>query len=240
MHDQLRDLGREIANQHSPYWLWQPQHIVNAHKQIEKRNAIQGIMADRMELEIRRHRGESMDNICGVISSLAPSLAELNVLVIRGGYWNHVIGQISRELVWLRWSSIGQRNLRVSLNNLRVLELYGAYSLEELWEADNDAPVQLRELVIYNSFKFQRFPNSIGCLKELRKIVIEGNTKILSLPEEFCRLQSLEHLQLGCPELLSLPSGFGNLRNLRYLNLYDCYRLMLTSENFQHMTKLEF
>ncbi|XP_057863882.2 disease resistance protein TAO1 isoform X1 [Cryptomeria japonica] len=111
---------------------------------------------------------------------------------------------------------------------------------------------------------FQRLPNSIGCLKELKKIVIKGGN-VRSLPEEFCLLQLLEHLELlSCGMLSSLPSKFGDLTNLRYLdlsrcmnlrrlpvsfknlmllqhlNLQMCRELILMSDDFQNITKLEF
>lgn len=81
------------------------------------------------------------------------------------------------------------------------------------------APVQLREFIISECYSLRRFPNSKGCLNELKKILIIGS-KIESLPEEFCRLQLLEHLELrSCGMLSSLPSSFGDLANLRYVDL---------------------
>lgn len=60
--------------------------------------------------------------------------------MISGDYLNEVTGEASRELVWLRWSNFGQRNLPtpLSLKDLRVLELSGGDHLEELWEAESD------------------------------------------------------------------------------------------------------
>ncbi|GLJ52293.1 hypothetical protein SUGI_1112360 [Cryptomeria japonica] len=201
----------------------------------------------------------------------APSLVGLKLLVIRGDCFNQVIGEVSRELVWLRWWDIGQRNLptQLPLENLRVLEISeefaGENRLEELWESESNAPVQLRELDISHCYNFQRLPNSIGCLHELKKVVIRYSDNVRSLPEKFCCLQLLEHLELPyCVMLSSLPSSFGNLRNLRYLdlswckslrslpvsfknlmllqylNLGGCKELILTSDAFQNITKLEF
>ncbi|GLJ33583.1 hypothetical protein SUGI_0675240 [Cryptomeria japonica] len=103
------------------------------------------------------------------------------------------------------------------------------------------APVQLRELVIFNCHNFQRFPNFIGCLKELRKIVVGGGSNsIKSLPEEFCYLQSLQHLELMFSNRLeSLPSNFGNLTNLRHLNLYGCGKLRMLPISFKKLMLLQ-
>ncbi|GLJ38481.1 hypothetical protein SUGI_0784140 [Cryptomeria japonica] len=126
------------------------------------------------------------------------------IFVIKGEYFNRAIYNVSRELVWLRWIEIRQRNLPfgLSLKKLSVLELYeeyftkGEHHLEELWEADTDAPVQLTVLVISGCKRFQRFPDSIGRVDVLKKIVIIQGFNLTSLPEEFCHLQSLEHLEL--------------------------------------------
>ncbi|GLJ33565.1 hypothetical protein SUGI_0674930 [Cryptomeria japonica] len=177
--------------------------------------------------------GKLMVKTNGGIWQLSPSLVGLKYLITSGNSFCEVMVEVSRELVWLRWFQIGQRNLPsgLSLKNLRVLELYekndmffkkAEHHLEKLWgETEGEAPVQLRELIISHCRNFQGFPKSIGHLKHLKKIVIIASWNVRSLPNEFCLLQSLEHLVFHCP-LLSLPNNFGNPSNLRYLNLADC------------------
>ncbi|XP_057831176.2 disease resistance protein RPV1 isoform X2 [Cryptomeria japonica] len=204
MHDHLKDLGREIAIQQSPYRLWSPQQSPQ-----------QIIIAD-------------------------------NEAQVTGNYYNQVIGDKSRELVWLRWFHHGQRNLHSlsSLKNLRVLELNeelwaNKHHLEELWQTDSTGPVLLRELVIYGCSKVEGFPKSIGCLINLKKIVLSYGSKMKSLPESFCLFQSLEHLELlVCVKLSSLPSSFGNLRNLRHLDLSGCTELSVLPDSFKKLILL--
>ncbi|XP_059077734.1 uncharacterized protein LOC131074470 isoform X4 [Cryptomeria japonica] len=141
--------------------------------------------------------GKLIVSINRVHWSIIPSLLGLKYLVISGDFFNQLIEDISRTLVWLRWFQIGQRNLPpgLSLRKLRVLELCerGEYHLEELLgETHDEAPVQLRQLLISECHKFQGFPNTMGHLIHLKKIVIIGGHNVRSLPDEFCLLLSLE------------------------------------------------
>ncbi|XP_059073559.1 disease resistance protein RPV1-like [Cryptomeria japonica] len=274
MHDHLRDLGREIANKDSPYRLWLPQQIIDVEKYEENRIRIQGIMATSTQIRwsyytedetfpamvekvgeiddshISCSNGNLMVNTNRGIWSLAPSLVGLKIFVTSGNYFNQVIGQVSGELIWLRWFQIGQRNLPSGLvwKKLRVLELYedwissAEHHIEELWrETESEAPMQLRELRVSGCYKFQRFPKSIGRLNHLEKIVIIKGYNDTTLPDEFCLLPSLEHLVLyQCEMLSSLPSNFGNLRNLRHLNLSCCAKLRRFPDSFKSLMLLEY
>ncbi|GLJ27319.1 hypothetical protein SUGI_0536140 [Cryptomeria japonica] len=220
--------------------------IVNNEDQ--KRIGIRGIMATSLRTKWDFYNslpaedlGESshtelMVNTSSGIWTLAPSTLGLKIIVAQGCNLNHVVSEVSRDLVWLRWFDIGQTNLQslIPFKNLRVLELYEDWTrtnhlLRELWVAEGDAPMRLRVLVISGCLEFQGFPKSIGYLKHLKKIVLDSTAMMMnmeSLPEELCLLQSLEHLDLiMCGELSSLPNSMGNLRNLRHLNLRLCRKL---------------
>ncbi|GLJ27317.1 hypothetical protein SUGI_0536120 [Cryptomeria japonica] len=201
-----------------------------------------GYCSSHTELMVNTNRG---------IWTLAPSILGLKIIVARGQNLNHVISEVSRGLVWLRWFYIGQRNLQSLslLKNLRILELYEdwrrkKHHLRELWVAESAAPLQLRELVIYGCRECQGFPKTIGYLKHLKKIVLDSKAfrmmNVVSLPEEFCLLQSLEHLELNqCVELSSLPNRIGNLKNLRHLALGGCNKLGRLPDSFKHLTLLQ-
>ncbi|GLJ52950.1 hypothetical protein SUGI_1127880 [Cryptomeria japonica] len=191
--------------------------IINYANKKERRNGIRGITTITT----------GMEELLSYREEVAPYLAALKLLVMRGDYFNQIINE-----VWLRWSEIGQRNLppQHSLKNLRVLQLEGGYfgktHLEELWEAESDAPLQLRELVISNCYNFQRLPNSIGCLIELKKIAITGSSNVRSLPEEIFHLQllSISHYR-GCGDLILRSDDFQNITKLEFLDLSGCNQL---------------
>ncbi|GLJ33275.1 hypothetical protein SUGI_0669460 [Cryptomeria japonica] len=251
MHDHLIDLGREIAENQSPYRLWSPQQIMNVDNEVQG-IAIRGIttIAARSTSEIEEFPqcspgGKLIVNTNRGPYRLEPSSLRLKFFHVTGNCYKQVIGELSRELVWLRWNGIEQRNLQSlsSLKNLRILELYGngyhgGHCLKELW-TENNAPMQLRELTIQGCSEFQRFPKSIGCLRHLKKIVVSYGSKLKNLPEEFCLLQSLEQLELNGPELSSLPKSFGDLRNLRHLDLHNCSKLKRLPISFKELTLLQ-
>ncbi|KAH9301321.1 hypothetical protein KI387_012904, partial [Taxus chinensis] len=68
---------------------------------------------------------------------LTPSSLGLIYFDAWGHYCEQEIADLSIGLVWLCWYKHGQRNLpsRLSLKNLRILELYECDDLVELWEA---------------------------------------------------------------------------------------------------------
>ncbi|XP_057852039.2 disease resistance protein RPV1 [Cryptomeria japonica] len=250
MHDHLRDLGREIANQRSPYRIWFPHQIIKVYNEAQSIR-IRGIASTTAGSRIGSEEfprcspgGKVMVNTDGGPCELTPSSLGLKIFQVAGSSYNEIVGDISRELLWLRCFDVGQRNLSSfrSLENLRVLELHEKddRQLEELWETDSDAPVQLRGLVISYCYKFQRFPNSIGCLSHLKKVVLNSASSLRDLPTEFGLLRSLEHLELiWCVELSSLPSSFGDLNNLRHLSLEGCEKLRSLPASFKKLIFLQ-
>ncbi|GLJ33496.1 hypothetical protein SUGI_0673810 [Cryptomeria japonica] len=247
MHDQLRDLGKDIAKGRSPYRVWSTQQIIDMQNQSTERVPIRGIKAATDDFYEESHYGtpfeECMELVRGStrrFKRLAPS-----ILVVKENYFTEELATISPGLVWLRWIMFSQRALPLwlSLKNLRVLELPDAEHIEELWSDSADLPLELRELNLVDAPSFLRFPRSIRCLKHLKKISLTGNMydSIDRLPEGFYLLQSLEHIQLrACVKLTSLPSNFGLLTNLRHLDLSYCRELRMLPESFKQLIHLQY
>ncbi|KAH9289138.1 hypothetical protein KI387_033255 [Taxus chinensis] len=246
MHDHLRDLGREVANRQSPYRLWFPRQII--HIQPAEEIFIRGIKSRIVDSDgFHPSQGEIKVNTSKGFRSLKPCILGLKIFVGSGHFLNQEMSERSRELVWLRCSEFEEKNLPawLSLESLRILELYWATNLQILWEAATDAPLQLRELVIDYCKRFKGFPRSIGRLKHLKILKLNANygygeeSTMGSLPEEFCLLQSLQHLQLrACRNLSTLPRRFGDLTNLRHLDL-SCSNLLSLPSRFGDLTNLQ-
>ncbi|GLJ15088.1 hypothetical protein SUGI_0246630 [Cryptomeria japonica] len=216
MHDHLRDLGREIASTLSPYRLWSPSQLMVINKQEE----IRGIILNRVSNHIH--------NIPDSLVTRSMCVDGLKVFVKGEGYgFGSQISSLSRELVWLRCTGISLRYLPsiMPLKNLRVLELHSYYDGIDVWEDWTNTLVQLRVLIVYLCHDLRSIPKSIGDIKNLTKLCLTW-CNARNLPEEFCHLQSLEHLQLQYfKKLLSLPSCFGHLTELRHLDLGYCVAL---------------
>ncbi|GLJ31732.1 hypothetical protein SUGI_0638110 [Cryptomeria japonica] len=246
MHDYLRDLGREIANRRAPYRLVFPKQIIftRPREKIRIRGMINATGNYCYSL-----KGKIIMKTSERIRRLRPGSLRLNLFVGSGDFLNQEVCKLSRDLIWLRWKDYNHTNLPpwLSLQNLRVLELNGALNLQELWTDDACAPLQLRELTITGTWSasFERFPKSISNLKHLKKIALLGyvgkEIGIKGLPEEFCDLQSLEHLELRhCILLSSLPTRFGDLKKLRHLDLCSCKALRTLPVSFQQLRNLKY
>ncbi|XP_059065640.1 disease resistance protein Roq1-like [Cryptomeria japonica] len=250
MHDQLRDLGREIAKEWSPHRIWSTEQIKDIQKQaaMERVILIRGINAatDDFYEECSFHHGTPFEGCMELLRSCSTKFKSLtpSILVVDGNYFTEECATLFPALLWLRWSNIPGPILPswLMLKNLRVLELPDAGQLQELWN-DTDPPLELRELNLQYAKSFLKFPGSIGCLKHLKKISVDAPVTYLvdSLPEGFCLLESLEHLQLsGFEKLTSLPREFGLLTNLRHLDLSDCSDLRMLPDSFKQLINLQY
>ncbi|GLJ10473.1 hypothetical protein SUGI_0128900 [Cryptomeria japonica] len=246
MHDHLRDLGRDLAKRHSPSRIWLAEQIFNTRKQAREIMPICGIKNTEYINRSAHHQPplEKFIKVMGFSNKWfrrsQSSMVGLRILV---GSGNMFIKEFARasDLVWFRCYNFQKKNLHswTSLRNLRILELLCAGNLHELW-ADKHPPLQLRELIISDGYKLQRFPTSIGCLKNLKKITLIGKYNLLkNLPNEFCGLQSLQHLELPYCEISCLPTSFGNLKNLRHINLQNCKELKLLPVSFKQLIHLQ-
>ncbi|XP_057839610.2 disease resistance protein RPV1 [Cryptomeria japonica] len=251
MHNHLRDLGREIAIECSPHRLWSTKQMT---KIMSYREEIRGIMAATTQFVACPAHNEFP--ICR--DRYPPPFEEcinlrfwflLKLLVVAGDYFTADFPGQPKHLVWLRWFDFQQTKLPawLSLTNLRVLELYGTSSLQQLWENNAQPPKELREMIITATEGniFHSFPSIISGLERLTKIALISyhgqEFRFSRLPDEFCDLQSLEHLELRqCESLLSLPARFGDLRNLQHLDLCSCKQLRMLPVSFKQLTHLKY
>eukprot|EP00253_Pinus_taeda_P028447 PITA_28447 len=257
MHDQLRDLGREIADDASlPRRLWlSPEKIDDLLQQSSEMNEVRGIRStdDYSSVMPRCQRSSELFWHCfmKLCNNQYPfhgsgiCLRNLQLLHCRGFLVKRILTKVRfPTLVWLRWDNCPYSSLHSSisyLKNLRVLQVEGR-KLKTLWKKESQAPSKLRELEIKASLS--SIPESIGKLTQLERIVIRpylmyGKVNLTQLPEEFCSLQSLKVLVLdGFSEMKSLPECFGKLSSLHRMQLPGCSSLRSLPDSLGDLTSL--
>lgn len=254
MHDHLRDLGKSIAQESNPRRLWgaTTQNINDLLEQsYPEPPQVRGIrMAPRSTLTdtcndpLFSSERRSSDRLLGI--------NKLQLLEAEGDFVESILTWLRcPNLIWLSWNKCPFSSLPPSLpvRDLRVLEVNGS-ELQELWQPQSQVPMQLRELNV--SAPLLRFPNSLGQLKQLEKLVAE-ETNLGTLPKEFCYLACLKYLKLKDYKMQilpnsagkkvtnlqigqgrgmqNLPDSMGNLTNLQLSDLRQCKSLemLLTS-----------
>jgi Leucine-rich repeat (LRR) protein len=119
------------------------------------------------------------------------------------------------------------QSLHLSSNNITSIptSIGDLTALEELW---------------LGWTPISSIPTSIGNLTSLRELHLgQMDTPLVTLPDEFCNLESLEWLALGGSGLEYLPADFGDLQSLESLFLWGN---LLTSlpESFGNLISLDY
>lgn len=177
MHDHLRDLGRSLANKESLRRIWR----------------ITGNRSEPYSPDKKIKNSAERDRL----------VSELQGPDGMGSYLESVFNfDFPPQPIMLRWHNYPYSASKFSTENLRILYIKGDDS-EIPWEHESEAPlVELRELYVIAASRLSKIPQSIGQLKHLEIIVLNGyymDTKLLleTLPDEFCQLVSLKHLELS-------------------------------------------
>eukprot|EP00253_Pinus_taeda_P026710 PITA_26710 len=254
MHNHLRDMGREIGEVSSlPRRFCGPtanidDFLHNEQLITQVRGIRTGISTarDNESAEVRGDRESWYQRILrhdpSVKSLSRLRNSNLKLLDVEDGDWLRISERLDApNLLWLRWRKCSYSSLhKVPLKNLRVLEVISSV-LKKLWKGQDQAPLQLRELVIDSPLS--KLPKSIGRLKDLELIILKCPSmgKLKSLPDEFCDLTSLRHFELtGCSEMKYLPDSLGNLENLEHINLSWSENLRRLPNSFGALMKLKY
>eukprot|EP00253_Pinus_taeda_P035027 PITA_35027 len=250
MHDQLRDLGRDIARDELPHRFSDPaENIRDLLQQPSGITEVRGIRIfvnndmDSWRQMIGALFGNCVMELYNRLQntryrSLGIGITHLQLIQTRGHLLGHILRRAhSPNLLWLSWYDCPYSYLPswIPLKNLRVLKVYGTV-FKALWQGRSQAPIQLRELEIFG--KLSKIPKSIGQLIHLEQIFF-SYVSFQKLPEEFCQMRCLRVLGFErCYNLKALPDSFGNLTNLEHIELSGCSSLQRLPESFGNLKNL--
>eukprot|EP00253_Pinus_taeda_P001683 PITA_01683 len=232
MHDHLRDLGRDIAEDlEYPRRLWHSTE--NFLENMSRQSFVRGISM----VHGNGPEQQSFENFAGRFN-----LSRLQLLRAESHSVERVLSsEQSPPLLYLRWERCPKSSLprSIPLKNLRVLHIEGK-RLKTLWRHNwrhkFQAPLQLRELHI--DAPLSKLPKSIGKLKHLERVFL--NTCYLkTISNEFCNLSGLQSLRLHCYHLQTLPESIGNLSGLQSLNLDSCRDLKMLPDSVGNLSGLQ-
>eukprot|EP00253_Pinus_taeda_P019269 PITA_19269 len=232
MHDHLRDLGRDIAEDlEYPRRLWHSTE--NFLENMSRQSFVRGISM----VHGNGPEQQSFENFAGRFN-----LSRLQLLRAESHSVERVLSsEQSPPLLYLSWESCPKSSLprSIPLKNLRVLHIEGE-RLKTLWRHNwrhkFQAPLQLRELHI--DAPLSKLPKSIGKLKHLERVFL--NTCYLkTISNEFCNLSGLQSLKLECTQLQTLPESIGNLSGLQSLNLSWCLSLQTLPDSVGNLSGLQ-
>eukprot|EP00253_Pinus_taeda_P026341 PITA_26341 len=247
MHDQLRDLGRQIAEEETPRRLWRPTGDIDEwlHKYSSVLTEARGFWllaeghstkqaGNHVILKLRNW----LENICYCF--LGRDVMNFHLVKTEGHLLDRILRVHSPNLSWLSWRHCPYTCLPswITLQNLRVLKVESAV-LKTLWQGISQAPLQLQELDLSSCTQLERLPDSFGSLSNLHSLDLSWCEKLERLPDSFGSLSNLHSLDLRqCGKLERLPDSFGSLSNLHTLALSDLVRLERLPDSFGSLSNL--
>ncbi|KAL3744348.1 hypothetical protein ACJRO7_013590 [Eucalyptus globulus] len=256
MHDQLRDLGRDIAcPADKESWDWSRLWGEEAMKVLRRKEVNRNIEALRLDengsnMFMNQRSFEVMPNLkflhlskVGFVGNSKDSLSELrwlewekcpNSFKVTNVHLENLLildlsnGYISHE--WRGWSSIKMERLKV-LNLSQCIELKRTPNLSVF--------KSLEMLILEESPNLEEIDPSIGDAKYLTSLILSGCHKLKKLPSQIGKLKRLISLNLSfCYALEELPKEMGQLEELKELNAHDCNSLVGLPDSISHMVNL--
>ncbi|XP_056165276.1 disease resistance protein RUN1-like [Syzygium oleosum] len=244
MHDQLRDLGRNIVQEEGPperrsrLWLYEEAFEVlmgeNAAKQLKILDLTScGCLRCTPDLSAFTKLEILILSDCHMLEQVHPSIGKLKNLVSLdlGGCSSlkELPGEVGEleELKELNLRDSGITKIPTSIDSLKKLEkLIVCWSLREIPSSIGNLS-SLQHLNLENCSVLIELPSSIGNLSSLQHLNLAYCHSLIKLPSSIGNLSSLQHLNLeDCDSLRQLPRLIGNLSSLQHLNLTDCVSLI--------------
>ncbi|CAN6452037.1 unnamed protein product [Victoria cruziana] len=258
MHDQIRDMGRQIVLQETSPGLrtrlWNNDDIFDVLQHQTGSKNIEGVVFDLKE-------GDEMH----LTSKEFRTMPELRLLNVSYAKFEGEYEHLPRTLKWLEWRECPLESLphEFCLEKVVVLDL--SYSMiTKVWD-QQDAPTKefdtlkvldlnwcenlttsphfssmqyVVKLVFDMCYELTELDESIGLLKGLKYLSMKECSRLKKLPNNICQLTSLEILDIcRCYKISVLPQRLGDLESLNRL-IVDETSIIALPDSMSLMKKL--
>ncbi|PWA79231.1 hypothetical protein CTI12_AA063390 [Artemisia annua] len=231
MHDLVRDMGRKIVNEKSPYEpgnrsrIWLQKDVLNVLKRHKGSEAIEGLVLDLLApMHLETKAFERMRKL---------RLLQINNVHLHGNFEG-----LFEELRWLCWHHCPLDSLPDELHPGKLVFLDMQHSkLNTLWQGTKFLG-NLKILNMSESESLTTTPDFTG-VPNLEKLSLISCPRLLNVDRTIGLLTKLTSLNLGyCNNLNNLPCNICNLRSLQTLSLEFASKLEQLPEKLGDMEQL--
>ncbi|KAF8016982.1 hypothetical protein BT93_H2243 [Corymbia citriodora subsp. variegata] len=256
MHDQLRDLGKEIVRQESKMkiekqrWVWNPKEGLDLLRRHEEKREVEAL---HLKFDYRHHfiyeDFKSLPNLKFLeVDSLEENFCA-EEMVPQHKQPSDVFWKNSDLLPRLQWLSLHYippkfKIANFSMENLIILDLSQSKITHD-WKGWSHMKVikNLKVLDLAYCRRLKRTPN-FSAHPNLERLILSGCESLIEIDKSICQLKCLVFLDVSdCRQLWRLPDELArDLGSLEYLSLRGCWhfkRLPETIGNLKSLTKLD-
>ncbi|CAN6452033.1 unnamed protein product [Victoria cruziana] len=260
MHDQLRDMGRQIVVQESPLKpglrsrLWDCAESLEVLHNLEGTSNTGGIALEFGKEDLTDLRTEAFS-----------AMSLLRLLHVTNVNFVGDFACIPNRLKWLKWKACPFKSLPCELNLPEVVVLDLSFGMmNEVWNQnmstikvfdrlkvlnlmdcqhltaspDFSSTPHIVSLILDRCFMLVQVHESIGCLKSLIYLSMRDCYELKELPNSVCQLNSLETLSLrGCSKVSVLTTRLGDIESLKHLML-DRTKIKTLPDSMRQLKKL--
>eukprot|EP00268_Persea_americana_P019729 TRINITY_DN2014_c0_g1_i6.p1 TRINITY_DN2014_c0_g1~~TRINITY_DN2014_c0_g1_i6.p1 ORF type:complete len:1252 (-),score=251.60 TRINITY_DN2014_c0_g1_i6:275-4030(-) len=251
MHDQMRDMGRQIVhleNLVDPGMrsrLWNPSEILTVLKDRMGTRHVQGIILDFENFPKETfHYDSKKDGEMILHTEAFQSMVCLRLLQLSNVQLEGNFKCLPPELKWLRWRRCPLKNLPPSFcpPQLTVLDLSES-KIESLWGwklwgwYNNEVAANLMVMNLRGCCNLAAIPD-LSRHQALEKLILERCTSLTTIHKSLGDMTMLRHLNMrDCSNLVELPNVSG-LKHLEILILSGCSRLKAIPQDIRGMNSL--
>ncbi|CAN6561751.1 unnamed protein product [Malus baccata var. baccata] len=214
MHGLIRDTGREIVREKSPYIrgnrcrLWDHEDVKHVLETRTGREEVQGLALDLTERDKPSFSTEAFRKMHG-----------LRLLKLKGvqftGHCEDLSKHLSKELRWLCWLEFPMKGIPRDFNQTNLVDINLSHSNIQVWEDSNVTLEKLKFLNLGYCNRLIRLPD-FSKMPNLERLILEDCKNLQAIPALPKNLEILDADE--CIALEKMPN-FSKMSRMRELHL---------------------